>query len=39
MWFRAGRQQIHDDPVLEALRDPTSYACAVLAMGIVLAAL
>lgn len=39
MWFRAGRQQIHDDPVLEALRDPTSYGCAVLAMGIVLAAL
>ena len=38
LWFRAGRQQIHDDPVLEALKDPVSYACAVAALGIVAAA-
>jgi hypothetical protein len=39
LWFRAGRQQIHDDPVLEALKDPVSYACAAAAAGILIAAL
>jgi 4-hydroxybenzoate polyprenyltransferase len=39
MWLRAGRQQLHDDPVLEALKDPISYVCAVAAVGILLAAL
>jgi hypothetical protein len=35
----AGRQEIDDDPVLEALKDPTSYVCAALSAGIILAAL
>jgi 4-hydroxybenzoate polyprenyltransferase len=39
MWFRAGRQQIDDDPVLEALKDPLSYACAAAALAVLLAAL
>jgi 4-hydroxybenzoate polyprenyltransferase/phosphoserine phosphatase len=39
LWFRAGRQQVHDDPVLEALKDPTSYACAAIALAVLLAAL
>jgi 4-hydroxybenzoate polyprenyltransferase/phosphoserine phosphatase len=34
-WFRAGRQQLHDDPVVEALRDPVGYVCA-LALGLIL---
>jgi 4-hydroxybenzoate polyprenyltransferase/phosphoserine phosphatase len=37
MWFRAGRQQVHDDPVVEALRDPISYVCA-LTIGLALMA-
>jgi 4-hydroxybenzoate polyprenyltransferase len=39
MWFRAGRHEVHDDPVLEALKDPTSYACAAAALAVLLAAL
>jgi 4-hydroxybenzoate polyprenyltransferase/3-deoxy-D-manno-octulosonate 8-phosphate phosphatase KdsC-like HAD superfamily phosphatase len=39
MWFRAGRQQVHDDPVLEALKDPASYGCALAAAAILFAAL
>ena len=39
VWFRAGRQQIHDDPVLDALKDPTSYLCAVAALAILVIAL
>jgi 4-hydroxybenzoate polyprenyltransferase len=39
MWFRAGRQQVHDDPVLEALKDPVSYACALAIGGALVAAL
>jgi 4-hydroxybenzoate polyprenyltransferase len=35
MWFRAGRRQIHDDPVVEALKDPVGYVCA-LALGVIL---
>lgn len=39
VWFRAGRQQVHDDPVLDALRDPTSYLCALAALAILVIAL
>lgn len=39
MWFRACRQQMDDDPVLEALRDPASYACALTVGAALLAAL
>jgi 4-hydroxybenzoate polyprenyltransferase len=34
-WFRAGRRQLHDDPVVEALKDPVGYGCA-LALGVIL---
>lgn len=39
VWFRAGRQQVHDDPVLDALKDPTSYLCAFAALAILVVAL
>ncbi len=39
MWLRAGRQQVHDDPVLDALRDPTNHLCALAAVAILLVAL
>ncbi|MGQ0734413.1 MAG: UbiA family prenyltransferase [Acidobacteriota bacterium] len=39
MWFRAARLQVHDDPVLEALKDPPSYLCGFAALGILLVAL
>jgi 4-hydroxybenzoate polyprenyltransferase len=38
VWFRAGRRIVHDDPVVEALRDPASYALATLGALILLAA-
>jgi hypothetical protein len=38
LWFRAGRGVIHDDPVVEALRDPASYVSAAAALAIMLAA-
>ena len=34
-WFRAGRRLLHDDPVVEALKDPVGFACAA-ALGIIL---
>jgi 4-hydroxybenzoate polyprenyltransferase len=37
VWLRAIRRQLHDDPVVDALRDRASYVCAVLA-GVVLVA-
>ena len=39
MWFRAGRRQVHDDPVVEALKDPVGYVCAIALAGILLIAL
>jgi hypothetical protein len=37
LWFRAGRRQIHDDPVVDTLRDPLGYvtlaAAAVILLG------
>ena len=39
MWFRAGRRQIHDDPVVEALKDPVGYVCAVALAVILVVAL
>jgi 4-hydroxybenzoate polyprenyltransferase len=39
MWLRAGRGLVHDDPVVEALKDPWSYVAAATAgMAVVLAA-
>jgi len=29
MWFHAGRGVMHDDPVVEALKDPVAYGCAI----------
>jgi hypothetical protein len=39
LWFRAGRRAIHDDPVVEAIRDPMSYLAGVAAGLIVFTAL
>ena len=39
IWFRAGRRQVHDDPVVEALRDPMSYVVATVSAGVLLAAM
>ncbi len=36
-WFRAGRRLLHDDPVVEALKDPVAFACGA-ALGIILLA-
>jgi 4-hydroxybenzoate polyprenyltransferase len=38
LWFRAGRGVIHDDPVVEALKDPASYVAAAAALTIMVAA-
>lgn len=38
LWFRAGRRLIHDDPVVEALKDPAGYATAAVAGVILIAA-
>lgn len=38
-WFRAGRGQSHDDPVVEALKDPVGYLCALALAVILLVAL
>ena len=37
-WLRASRGEVDSDPVLEALRDPVSYACAALGMLVMFAA-
>ncbi|HSL21142.1 MAG TPA: UbiA family prenyltransferase [Vicinamibacterales bacterium] len=39
LWFRAGRRVVHDDPVVETLRDTASWTTAAAALGILLAAL
>jgi hypothetical protein len=39
LWFRAGRKVIHDDPVVEALKDPGSYVTAAAGVVILLAAI
>jgi 4-hydroxybenzoate polyprenyltransferase len=36
-WLLAGRRAVHDDPVVEALRDPLSYCC-LAALGTILVA-
>jgi 4-hydroxybenzoate polyprenyltransferase len=38
-WFRAGRGQSHDDPVVEALKDPVGYVCGLALTVILLVAL
>jgi len=38
LWFRAGRRLVHDDPVVETLRDPFSYAVLAAASVILIAA-
>ena len=35
VWFLARRGQLHDDPVLFAVRDRTSYLCGILLLAIV----
>lgn len=34
LWFRASRGEVHDDPVIEALRDPLTYVLGVVSAGI-----
>ena len=38
LWFRAGRRLLHDDPVVEALKDPLSYVTLAAASIILLIA-
>ena len=38
-WFRAGRGLVHDDPMVEALKDPVGYGCALALAAILLVAL
>jgi len=39
LWFRASRAIAHDDPVIEALRDPMTYALGVVSSVILYAAI
>jgi 4-hydroxybenzoate polyprenyltransferase len=39
LWFRASRHLVHDDPVVETLRDPVTYLVAAAGSVAVLAAL
>jgi hypothetical protein len=39
LWFRAGRGAVHDDPVVEMLRDPVSYVIGILSACVLLFAL
>jgi 4-hydroxybenzoate polyprenyltransferase len=39
LWFRAGRQIVRDDPVVEALKDPASYVVVGLGAVVMLAAM
>jgi 4-hydroxybenzoate polyprenyltransferase len=39
LWFRAGRKQVHDDPVVEALRDRATYVAAAAVAVILVAAI
>ncbi len=39
LWFRAGRQLVHDDPVIEAFKDPMSYALLAVVSLVILAAI
>ena len=38
IWFVARRRQLHDDPIIFAIRDSRSHVCGILATGIVLIA-
>jgi 4-hydroxybenzoate polyprenyltransferase len=39
LWFRASRGSVDDDPVLDSLRDPTSYVIGVIALFALIAAI
>ena len=39
LWFRAGRKIIHDDPVVETMKDPWNYVAAAAGVAILLAAM
>jgi 4-hydroxybenzoate polyprenyltransferase len=39
LWFRASREIVHDDPVVEALSDPTTYVLGALSLAIMYAAI
>jgi 4-hydroxybenzoate polyprenyltransferase len=39
LWFRASRKLLHDDPVVEALRDPVSYVAGLIGAMVLFAAI
>ena len=39
LWFRAGRREVRDDPVLEAIKDPMSYVVGAIAYVLMVAAI
>jgi 4-hydroxybenzoate polyprenyltransferase len=39
LWFRASREIVHDDPVVETLRDPMTYVLGLLSLAIMYAAI
>jgi 4-hydroxybenzoate polyprenyltransferase len=39
LWFRASREIVHDDPVIEALRDPLTYLLAFASLSILYGAI
>jgi 4-hydroxybenzoate polyprenyltransferase len=39
LWFRASREIVHDDPVVETLRDPMTYVLAACSLAVMYAAI
>jgi 4-hydroxybenzoate polyprenyltransferase len=39
LWFRASRELVHDDPVVEALRDPATYVLGGVFLAVLYAAI
>jgi 4-hydroxybenzoate polyprenyltransferase len=39
LWFRASRETVHDDPVVEAMRDPLTYLLGAATLGVMYTAI
>jgi hypothetical protein len=39
LWFRAGRRQIHDDPIFETIKDKATYVVLAVASVVLLLAI
>ena len=39
LWFRASREVVHDDPLIEALRDPLTWVLGMCSLGILYGAM